>query len=267
MRQKILLISWLLTDLAVFVGSFAASYFLRVGWILSTDFPFDRFIIIAAMVSPLWLVVLIMTRTFNITRNQTTPRNIAYICYASVIGTALFAVSYYFFYGLFFSRRLLIYTLIITAILTWIWHIVFQQIQRILLRKNPPVFPTLIVGATRESKKLIENLNKHRNPLKPVAVLDGRGTKESDIGGVPVRGKLNKLEEVLEGEKITHLIQCSDLEQSMNLLSACRTRGITYMLLPSVLGIIERDERVEPLEGQPVTMVSPKRGLWNWFFS
>jgi hypothetical protein len=47
------------------------------------------------------------------------------------------------------------------------------------------------------------------------------------------------------------------LEQSLNLLSACRRRGITYILLPSVLGIVERDERIESLEGYAVTMVQP----------
>jgi hypothetical protein len=38
------------------------------------------------------------------------------------------------------------------------------------------------------------------------------------------------------------------------------------MLLPSVLGIVERDEKVESLEGQPVTMVGPKESKLMWFF-
>tara|TARA_Y100000310_G_C20523482_1_gene734853 strand:- start:512 stop:919 length:408 start_codon:yes stop_codon:yes gene_type:complete len=134
-----------------------------------------------------------------------------------------------------------------------------------MLRRDPPVFPTLIVGATRESRELIKKLNSSVSPLKPVAVLDGKGCKDDQIDGVPVRGKLNKLEEVL-GEGITHLIQASDLEQSMNLLSACRQKKITYMLLPSVLGIVEKDEKIETIEGQPVTMVSPKESPLMWFF-
>jgi hypothetical protein len=43
------------------------------------------------------------------------------------------------------------------------------------------------------------------------------------------------------------------------LLSACRRRCITYILLPSVLGIIERDERIESLDGFAVTIVRPKK--------
>ena len=85
--------------------------------------------------------------------------------------------------------------------------------------------------------------------------MDGRGANESEVSGVQVLGNLNKLEEVLEQKKITHLIQCSDLEQSLNLLSACRNKNITYLMLPSVLGIVERDEKVESLEGMAVIMV------------
>ena len=265
MRYKLLLLGWLLTDLVVFIGSYAIAYFLRVGCVFSTDFHFEPYIKVVALIAPLWLIVLITTRTFALTRSQKSLRNVAYILYSSVMGTALFALGYYFLYGLFFSRKLLLYALLISTVAIWIWHRLYSRFQRHMLRRNPPVFPTLIVGVTRESKELIERLNRTLNPLKPVAILDGRGTKETDIHGVPVRGKLNKLEEVL-GEGVTHLIQCSDLEQSLNLLSACRSRKITYMLLPSVLGIVERDEKVESLEGQPVTMVSPRENWILWFF-
>jgi len=265
-RYRTLLNLWLLSDLALFVGAYMAAYLCRVGWILSTDFPLDKHITVAAIIAPLWLIVLITTRTFSLTRNQATLHNAAYIIYAAVMGTALFTLTYYFLYGAFFSRLLLVYAMVFTILFTIVWHVLFEKILRSALRKDPAVFRALIIGVTRESKRLIQTLNDTKNPITPVAILDGRGTKEKEIAGVPVKGKLNKLEDVLQEDKITHLIQCSDLEQSLNLLGACRKQGITYMLLPSVLGIVERDERVESLEGQPVTMVAPKEGWWTWFF-
>jgi FlaA1/EpsC-like NDP-sugar epimerase len=266
MRYRLLLTLWLLTDLAVFLKLYALSYFLRVGWIFSTDFPFGSFIMIVALVAPAWLAVLATTRTFGLTRNQQTFRNGAYICYAAVVGGALFALSYYFVFGFFFSRLLLLSAIALTAAGTWIWHILFSVLMRHMLRRDPPTFPMLVIGVTRESAALIKTLNDRKNPLKPIAILDGRGSKDQEIAGVPVLGKLNKLEETLQEKKITHLLQCSDLEQSLNLLSACRSHGITYMLMPSVLGIVEKDERVDSLEGNPVTIVSPKGGLLSWFF-
>lgn len=267
MRRPILLSLWLLSDLFLFVGSYTLAYFLRVGWVLSTDFPFDRFLVSAVIAAPLWLIVLLTTRTFHLTRNQRTLRNAAYISYASLVGVAFFTLAYYFWFTAFFSRLLLIEAFFITTFLIFYWHLLFEQIARIVLRADPPTFPTLLIGITRESRALIRTLNEKRNPLKPVSILDSRGTQEALVEGVTVDGKLNKLEEVLREKHITHLIQCSDLEQSLNILSACRSCRITYILLPSVLGIVERDERIESLEGYPVTVVSPRESLWEWFFS
>ncbi len=265
-RFTILTILWLVGDVAVFLATYVLAYFARVGWILSTDFPFHRYFLIACAVAPFWLLVLVSMRTFALTRRQSSPKNGAYITEAAVIGIALFALAYYFTFGLFFSRRLLLYALVLSACGTWIWHMLYGQFMRHALRWNPPSFRALVIGVTRESQALIAMLNQARSPIMPVAVLDASGVKDREIHGVPVMGKLNRLEDVLREQRITHLIQCADLEQSLNLLSACRKNGITYMLLPSVLGIVERDERVEPLEDYQVTAVRPGGHWWQWFF-
>ena len=266
MRYPLLILFWLISDYFIFVVAYTLAYFLRVGWIFSTDFPFGKYFFVVYLVAPFWLLVLITTRTFALGRRQNTGRNLAYITYASIVGVALFALTYYFSYGLFFSRKLLLFALILNIGMVWSWHMLFERLLRRVMRLEPSVFRALIIGITRESKKLIKELNRTSNPIKPVAVLDGRGSKEKEIDGVPVCGKLNNLEKVLKEDGITHIVQCADLEQTLNLLSACRQHNIVFMLLPSVLGIVERDERVESLEGHPVTMVNPKEKRWEWFF-
>lgn len=266
MRRALLVTVWLFTDLLVFTACYVAAYFVRVGFIFSTDFPFDRFLIAVLLVAPAWLAMLIGTRTFALLRAQRSPRTLAYIVFAGIGGAALFTLVYYFLFGAFFSRSLLALALVLSIISTWAWHLAFGLITRNAMRGARPLYPTLIVGATREAAQLIKALQTKKNPLKPVAILDGKGTKEAAIEGVPVLGKLNKLEETLEKHAITHVIQCSDMEQSLNLLSACRTRGITYMMLPSILGIVERDERIENLESWSVTAVRPRAPLALWFF-
>jgi FlaA1/EpsC-like NDP-sugar epimerase len=186
--------------------------------------------------------------------------------YAGAMGMASFAITYYFTYQSVFSRLLLAEAGTFSTLAAIMWHMIYGYIMRRSLSLGTPIYRTLVVGVTRESRELIAQLKRSRHPLQPVAVLDGRGVKDKEIAGVPVLGKLNKLEEVLRERRITHLIQASDLEQSINLLGACRAQAITYMLMPSVLGMVERDERIETLEGHPVTVVSPKQGRWHWFF-
>ncbi len=135
------------------------------------------------------------------------------------------------------------------------------------LTKTPPAFPTLIVGLTRESRAMIKTLKEKKSPLCPVGLIVPEGTSEKEVEGIPVLGKLPKLEESLQKLGITHLIQASDLEQSLNLLGMCRSHGLQYLLLPSVLGMIERDQRIESLEGMPVIAVTAKQTWFSGFFN
>lgn len=265
-RYRALIILWLLSDSFLFVGCFILSYFLRVGWIFSSDFPFERFLFITILTAPLWLLTLITARTFTLTRNQRSLRTFAYILFSTIVGTAFFSLLYYFSYIAFFSRSLLLIAGCLTLLSAWAWHIIFDALKRHALQIDPPSFPTLFIGLTREVSALIETMIHDHHPLVPVAILEPMGSTVREVHGVPVIGKLDKLEQTLHAKKITHVVQANTLEQSINILSACRQHGITYMLLPSVLGIVERDETIESLQGRPVTTVRSARGTLASFF-
>lgn len=267
MRRHALLALWIVTDILLFLGSYALAYFARVGWYFSSTFPFDRYMTVALLVVPVLLAILVGTRTFALMRNQLSLRAFSYVLYGNVVALSLFTLAYFFVYGLFFSRLLLVEAFAFSTIALWLWHVAMDRVRRMALRRSPPAFPTLIIGATREAGNIIRMLSAQKSPLVPVGILDSAGSKEKHLHDVPVIGKLDKLEQTLDGKGITHLIQTSDLEHTINLLSACRKKGITYILLPSVLGIVERDERVESLEGRPVTVVRPKESALRWFFS
>ncbi len=258
MRRSLLLILWLAADIVLFLGAYVAAYFLRVGFIMSTDFPMDLYLRTVLVVSPLWLGVLWQLGVFRLLRVQSDKRNLLHILFACVMGSAMFTLAYYFLHGQFFSRLLLVEAGVINLILTSVWHLAFDQWQRKLLRRDPPSYPTLVIGCNRETEKLVAMLQERQCPLKPVAILDGRGTPLKEIAGVPVLGRLNKLEEVIREKRISHLIQCSDLEHTINLLSVARQHGITYMLLPSVLGAVGGSEESVNVEGKAMIMVNDR---------
>lgn len=265
-RPNTLIALWILSDTAIFMGTYILAYFLRVGWILSTDFPLGRLLAVIAGVTPFWLLILMTLGVFHPLRNQKTLGTLSHIITAALLGVALFTLGYYFRFTAFFSRLLLIEAFFLSSIAVWAWHIIMQGIVRHVLRSPPLSFPTLIIGATREAARLIHTLEQQKSPLAPIGILDSRGVRESPIAGIPVLGKLNILDQILTEKNITHLIQCSDVEHTINLLGACRAHGITYMLLPSVLGIVERDERIESLEGFPVTVIRPQKSWLSSFF-
>ena len=49
-----------------------------------------------------------------------------------------FALSFYFLRQTLFSRLLLLMAGVFSTVAIYIWHIVFDQIQRRVLRMNPP---------------------------------------------------------------------------------------------------------------------------------
>ncbi len=264
-RRIILTFVWLLSDTLVFTAAYLLAYFLKVGWIFSSDLPFTTYLPATVMTAAGWIVVMITMRNFGLTRIQKHPKNLAYIAYACIIGMAGFALSFYFLRQTLFSRLLLLMAGVFSTVAIYIWHIVFDQIQRRVLRMNPPTYPLLVIGANREAERLIAKMQKKKSPFTPVAILDGKGSSRSDIEGVPVLGKLNKLEEVIREKRITHLVQCDQLEHTLNLLSVCRSHNITYMLLPYVLGVIEDHIPTEALEGQQVVAVG-HMASFSWFF-
>lgn len=256
MRRPALLIIWLISDAALFLAAYVIAYFLRVGFIVSTDFPLQLYVQSVVIVTPLWLLVLAELGVFRLLRIQSERRNILSMLFGAIIGSALFTLTYYFLHDRFFSRLLLVIAAILSFVLPMIWHMAFDQWRRKILRASPPVFPVLIIGVNRDAERFIHLLEERQSPLVPVGILDAQGAcKEATIAGIPVVGRLHKLEDALRSLRPTHLVHCSNLEHSINLLSACRNHGITYMLLPSVLGIMGGKEEFVWIEGQPMAMV------------
>lgn len=253
MRRTVLLVIWLLTDAVLFLGAYVAAYFLRVGFILSTDFPLGPFVQSVLTVIPFWLGALLQLGVFRLTRVQGEQRNLTHVLFAAILGLSFFTLAYYFVFNAFFSRLLLVYAGILSFGFVMVWHLAFDQWQRRILRRSPPAYPLLVIGANREAERFIKLLESRQSPFRPVAILDIQGTSATDIAGVPVLGRLNKLEEVIRSLKPTHLVQCANLEHTLNLMSVCRQHRMTYLLLPTVLGaVVGSSERIE---GRPVILV------------
>ncbi len=255
MRRLILLIIWLVTDAVLFLGAYVVAYFLRVGLIVSTDFPLNLYLQTVALVTPVWLLVMGELGVFKLFRVQSDKRNLLYVLFSCVMGSALFTLTYYFLFNRFFSRLLLVEAGLLSFIFAMFWHLAFDQWQRRILRKSPVAYPVLVIGTNREAERFITLLEEKQSPLKVTGILDPQGSSKKEIAGVSVLGKLNKLEDTIKSLRPKYLVQCSNLEHSINLISACRNHGITYMLLPSVLGVVSQHEEFVVIEGQPMAMV------------
>ena len=85
--------------------SFVLAYFVRVGWIFSSEFQITPYIYYAAMSSLVWSGLLVMGKLYRIPpkNNHWIIPEIIKILSAGIVGIGALVVSYFFQRELFFS--------------------------------------------------------------------------------------------------------------------------------------------------------------------
>lgn len=250
-----LIIAKVATDYFAIMTSFILAYFIRVGFIFSNDFPFGEYILPAVYTAPFWLLVMHYARGYKIELRAVSYRHFQRIVFVSLVGTAFFLVSFFFQQKVLFSRLIILLIASLSIVLLFISHYFHDRLARFFYARGKGTYPTLVIGTSREAQKLIKHLKKSRSVHQPVAILDGYGTKLEEIAQVPVLGKLNILEEIIQKYNIEEVLQTDNLEQTINIVNFATQNKLKYAMLPTLLGVYNHASKVEELDGLPVVRV------------
>jgi len=252
----------IITDLLGLYAAFLLSYFVRVGWIFSTDFPFSIFAWLSAGATIIWSSFLLLAKYYRIP-----PRSggrawfdISLAGLGGVVAVGMLIVTYFFPREIIFSRLIGVYIFVFGFAWLLVTQFLFRSLLALLKKKEKMVYRTLIIGANRITEKLITSIEKNAYaPYRVVGVIDPYGLYQSSIfnyqssmgkSGVPVIGKLDKLETVCAKEKITAIIQCDAFEHTLNLISLCDEKGIKFQFVPALRGIFEENLRIREVAGR-----------------
>lgn len=229
-------------------GMAILAYFARVGWILSTDFPFGLYVVMSGIAALVWISVLLFNQFYRVVpvsgKTEFILQN-AKILLGGSIAVGVMIVSYFFPKETLFSRWIGVYILIFGSL----WLFVSNEIYREFIawqkkHDKKSVYRTLIVGANRVSEKIIDRLTKDRfAPYKIVGVIDPYGLAAKNFKG-KILGKLNKLEDVCDRERVTAMIQCDGFEHTLSLISFCDQRSIKFQFDPALRGVFEGNLRL-----------------------
>lgn len=253
----------IVVDGLLILGAFALSYFLRIGFFFSTDFPFDQYMIIAGVTTPITLLFMFFARTYKLTQQVLSLRHMQRIAFVSIVNVATFMVLYYFTYQNFFSRLILVYIGLLTFLFVYFWHRIFRWILAKSSEREVGVYRTLVIGANRPAEALIKHLLETKSHIKPVAVIDAFGSGKKVIAGVPVVGKMNMFEKAIAEHQIDHIIQADHLEQTLNIINYALTNNIRYVMPPELLGVFQGHQMMEEIEGQPFVKVFRTKRWWD----
>lgn len=235
-------------------GCFVLAYFVRVDWVMSTDFPFEPFAIISLLSAGVWSLFLSFSRFYKIVPETSKSEKIFQLGKIILGGGAAVAavvVLYFFKQELFFSRLINLYALVFGIVWLELSTTLFEGLLAWDKRTNKQaVYRTLLIGANRVSEKLINAFEKDLYaPYQIVGVIDPYGLAQKNFRG-KIFGKLNKLEAVCEQENITCIIQCDAFEHTINLISLCKEKDIKFLFDPALRGVFEENLRIRKNAGQ-----------------
>ncbi len=238
-----------------FIGVYLASifvYFWRVGWIFSSDFPFEIFAGISFLTSGVWILFLLFTKYYRIPPRSGSRAwyEIALIFIGGIVAVGLMIVSYFFPREILFSRLIAVGILLLGSIYLVMTRSIFRLILAKYKKSAKNSYQTLIIGANRVAEKLIEKINKDKfAPYQVVGVIDPYGFYK-EIKDSKILGKLDKLNTICEQKKITAIIQCDAFEHTLNIISLCEEKDIKFQFDPALRGVFEENLRIREIAGQ-----------------
>ncbi len=243
-------------DFILILISFILAYFLRVGFIFSTDFPFDTYASIFIPTSIAWMLFLFFQKIYS--SEPISKRRLFFtIINSNLVGITIFVLIFFYKRDIFFSRLILVYVWTIANVLLIANSWLFRVAQFHIYKKGIGTKKTLIVGANKSAEEAIYNFKKNEPYYEPVAILDAYGTKKKEILGVPVLGKMNSLEEIVKEKNIEVIVQADCIEQSLNLIHFAEVNNIDYLLIPSLLGVY-KNESMSQIGKLPVISLKNK---------
>ncbi len=242
-----------------FIGVYGAcllAYFLRVGFIFSSDFPLELFAGISFFATSAWLGFLFFAKYYRLPPRSGEREwfDMALVFVGGAISVGFLIVTYFFPREILFSRLIGVYIFIFGSLFLLVSQTIFRQILATRKKQEKEVYRTVIVGANRVAEGIIQAIESNDYaPYKIIGVIDPYGMQKQ-IEGSKILGKLDKLETVCETEKITAIIQCDAFEHTLNLISLCEEKNIKFQFDPALRGIFEKNLRIREVAG--VTMIS-----------
>jgi GT2 family glycosyltransferase/lipopolysaccharide/colanic/teichoic acid biosynthesis glycosyltransferase len=247
-------LKWPLFDFSLLTCSMVMAILLR----FYPDFRWQPFIIVHIVYSSIWLTSLAAHGVYSRWRfSAVKPAT------AIVLGLLANSALTFFFKEYGFSRAVVLYAGAINLILLPGWRLMLKGLARLevpglkgILRKTLLVRKALVVGDAESAERIIRRLRTRiESPYQVSGVVLSNGQVEhSEIAGVPVKGTLNGLPEIVRQERIHEVIFSTDnLPYHKMLLVIAKSQGshVSFKLVPSNLEVIIGKATIDHLDDLP----------------
>jgi len=195
-------------DFVLVYTAFLLAYFVRVGWIFTTDFNFGAYALMAIVGTFVWVSFLAFARYYRIPPRSGGKEwfDLVLILVGGGVANGLLIVTYFFSDATVFSRLISVYAFVFGAAFLGFSQLGFRGCIMWLKKRQKQSYRLLIIGANRISEQFIDKIKHNPYALyKVVGVIDPYGLKKN-IKDSQVLGKLDKLERVCEEYKVNSIL-------------------------------------------------------------
>jgi len=220
-------------DFLLIIWAFFLAYFFRLSvflleewkWIIHSDYPLNAFIFISAFSAFATVFFFFLNWRYS---NNKIYNNFYSSLYWAVFTLCVFIILYFFSSQVFFSRLIPVYAFWFVFLFNFFSYLIFKKIYQ-----NKKIIEKfwrkiLIIWANRTAEKVIESLKKDWWVRNIVWILDSYWTSKKEILWVPVLWKLNSFEKIIKEKNIEEIVQCDNLEHTLNILTYCKNNDLIY---------------------------------------
>lgn len=263
MRTKILdSLFLMIIDIGIILFIFSLSYYLRLGTFSHGAFAYAPFFHMSLLITPIWWGLLLFSGRYSL-KEQSFWQHAKHVLFASLSASLLFPLLFYFKNELFFSRGIMVLVFVLGTVFLCGVSYLMIIFSRWKASRNIGISRMLVIGAGKSAQKIIHHLLDNNSLHKPVAIITPYGSKQKEIEGVPIFGKLDALERVFLEQKIDEVFLCEAVEHSENLASFCRNKGVVLRTSLETLGVNHHSIDAEII-GDTTFLTLQQSPLFGW---
>jgi exopolysaccharide biosynthesis polyprenyl glycosylphosphotransferase len=188
------------------------------------------------LVGMTYFVVLFIADIYNYEHDFREPLNIARVYFSSWVGTIVIMIIYYFPFGSFVGRTLLLIQAATFSFLMLIWRFAFSSIavpERLQKRM-------VIIGSGKSAQLLLRTVKaRPRCGLLPVGFVEDKAEKAgAPVCGLPVLGPSSQLEDLIQEHRISLLAVAGMHKKSptlINTLLKASWHGCQLLDIPTIM--------------------------------
>jgi len=225
-----------------------------------------EYVIFVSYFLPLWVLVFASIGLYNIKNTRSGTLEFSKILIAVPTALMLFVTVMFFIKESFFSRLIILYSLVLIIILVTFFRLFILFIQRFLFRFGIGVKRVLIIGTNELSKKIIDDLEKH--PQKGFIVLGVIKTnqKTDNISPDKIIGELSNIGSLVAKINPDEIFQTDpniSNEENLNIIHLCEDKHIIFRFIPSLFALYSKNNSAETFAQIPVFEIRRSR-LEGW---